>query len=98
MLLPLESDTDARFARRECEYTEIGREICISSSTSADILEASCRCDVEEFQEEIKVRAENCSDSTRTKTSTDGPDDDSQQGPEHVEARPSRPQLSRRMQ
>ena len=40
------------------------------------------------FQEEIKVCAEDCSDSTSAKVSTDGADDDSQQGPEHTEARP----------
>ena len=37
MVLPLESDTDARFARRECDYSEIGREICISSSTRENV-------------------------------------------------------------
>ena len=32
--------------------------------------------------------AEKCGDSTSAKVSTSGPDDDSQQGPEHTEARP----------
>ena len=32
--------------------------------------------------------AENCRDSTSAKISTDDPDDDSQQGPEHADARP----------
>ena len=41
-----------------------------------------------EFQGEIKVAQKNCSDSTSAKVSTDAPDDDSQQGPEHTEARP----------
>ena len=39
------------------------------------------------FQEEIKVAQQNCSDSTSAKVSAGGPDDDSQQGPEHIEAR-----------
>ena len=33
-------------------------------------------------------RAETCSDSTRAMRSTDGPDEDSQQGPEQTDARP----------
>ena len=53
-----------------------------------DTLETSCRCDVEEFQELIKVYAENCRGSTSAKLSTDDPNDDSQQGPELVDARP----------
>ena len=36
----------------------------------------------------IKVAQKSCSESTTAKVSTDGPDDDSQQGPEHTEARP----------
>ena len=36
----------------------------------------------------IKVAQKSCSESTTAKVSTDGPDDDSQQGPQRTEARP----------
>ena len=39
------------------------------------------------FRKRSRLRR-NCSDSISAKVSTDGPDDDSQQGPEHTEARP----------
>ena len=42
--------------------------------------------DVTMFQEEIKIAQKNCSDSTCAMRSTDGPDDDSQQGPEHTDS------------
>ena len=45
--------------------------------------------DVTKFQEEIKVAQKPLwSHNKSAKVSTDGPDDDSQQGPEHTEAQP----------
>ena len=65
-------------------------EICLSSSTrekcprwAEDILETLRRDEVSGRDQD---RAENCSDSTRAMRNTDGPDDDSQQGPEHTDA------------
>ena len=54
-----------------------------------DILGTSCRCDVEEFQEGVKVAQNTVLELQRTALrSTDDPDDDAQQGPDVVDARP----------
>ena len=50
-----------------------------------DILETLRRDEVSGRDQD---RADNCSDSTCAVRSTDGPDDDSQQGPKHTDARP----------
>ena len=91
---PLEPDTDTQLHEESVISVRKASKICISSSTrkmsqvAEDILETSCRCDVEEFQEEMTVVQKPLwSHNTSAKVSTDGPDDDSQQGPEHTEAR-----------
>ena len=61
VLQPLEPDTDAQLhkervisVRKEAEFaSRVLQEKC--PRRNADTLETSCQCDVEEFQEEIKV-------------------------------------------
>ena len=61
-----------------------------------DILETLRRDEVSGRDQD---RAENCSDSTCAVRSTDGPDDDPQQGPKQTDARPpSRQQRNRQVQ
>ena len=71
--------------RKEAEFpSRAVQERC--PRWNADTLETSCQGDVEEFQDQ--GCAENCRDSTSAKIGTDDRDDDSQQGPEHADARP----------
>ena len=89
---PWEPDTDAQLHEESVISVRIQAEICISSSArekcpkwSADTQQTLRR---DEISGRDQVCAENCWDSTSAKISTDDPDDDSQQGPEHTDARP----------
>ena len=90
VLQPLDTDTDAHVheqnvisVRKEADFaSRILQEKC--PKWSADTLETLRR---DEVSGRDQGCAENCSDSTSAKVSTAGPDDDSQQGPEHIEAR-----------
>ena len=85
----LERDTDGQLHK---ERVITAADICFSSSTRdvpgvmrtiGKFLSMWCR----RVSGRDQGCAESCSDSTSTKVSTDGPDDDSQQGPERIEAR-----------
>ena len=91
MLQPWDTDTDAHLheksvisVRKEAEFaSRVLQEKC--PKWSADTLETLQR---DEVSGRVQGCAESCSDFTSAKVSTDGPDDDSQQIPEHIEARP----------
>ena len=89
----LEPDTDAQLHKERVISVRQEAETCISSSTRG-MSQVKCglpgnflstRCG--RVSGVGQGCAENCSDSTSAKIGTDDPDDDSQQGPEHADAR-----------
>ena len=80
---PLDTDTDAQLHKERVITVRKAAEIRLSSSTREIPNEMRTSWKTlrrDEVSGRDQDRAENCSDSTRAMRSTDGPDDDSQQG------------------